>query len=119
MQAPDLTPIDFVPDTGARTSIIKRKYLEHYPRVNIKQASKDEQMEITGIGSTAIFAEHYIEDFPLTMQAVDGEIIRLYRRVYVVDKLPVPCIIGNNILRLNGVNIMFNDVLGDFAALRI
>ena len=119
MQAPDLTPIEFVPDTGAGVSLIKRKYLEHYRRVNIIQLDQDQHMKIDGVGSAAIFAEQAIDNFPLTLQAVDGEKIRLYGLVYVVDKLPVPCIIGNNILRPNGVNIMYDDVPGNYAALRI
>ncbi|KAI1676403.1 RVT-1 multi-domain protein [Pyrenophora tritici-repentis] len=106
MEAADLTPIDFVPDTGAGISLIRRDQLRHYPRVKEEQLNNKERMRIDGVSSTAIFADNVIREFPFTVQAVDGEKIRMYGQVYVVNKLPVPCIIGNNILKPNGINII-------------
>ena len=41
---------------------------------------------------------------PITLLVEDREIIYYYGEVHVVDKLPIPCIIGTRVLTPNNMN---------------
>ena len=79
--------------------------------------TRGRSISIAGVSEGLIKATEYVM-LPIVMQAQDGEKIRIYGEVHLVEQLPVPLLIGNNILQSNCMDIIWKSP-DDKPALRI
>jgi hypothetical protein len=89
---------------------MRRLIFRHcFPEIQIQQMSeiddKKGKFQIHGIKKIPISIRKFVE-LPIILLSDDGEEIRFQAKIYVVNRLPIDILLGNNFLRPNDINIL-------------
>ncbi|RMZ86659.1 hypothetical protein DV736_g6115, partial [Chaetothyriales sp. CBS 134916] len=102
---PDRNPLTCCVDTGAGISLLHRPCLEAFPDAVLRTMPDNKSVTVHGVGEGAVKTNEFVE-LPIHWLAQDGERIYQHLEVHVVDKLPIPCILGNNTIYPQRISIL-------------
>lgn len=110
LEAPDGRSIPFCVDSGAGLSLIRRAVLQSFPDVEIR-TMQDNSVTIHGVSEGNLNTKQFV-NLPISLKTQNGEIVTVVGEVHVVDNLPVPFIMGNNIRGPNRIDIVCDSPAG-------
>lgn len=110
IEAPDGQTIPICVDSGAGLSLIRREVLRSFPQTEV-QTMQNDSVTIHGVSKGNLKAKEFI-NIPITFISQEGRVIKLTGEAHIVDDLPVPFIIGNNIRVPNRIDIVCESPAG-------
>lgn len=105
LEAPDGKSILFCVDTGAGISLIRREVLASFPNIEVRTMTEDGSVRIHGVHEGQLDTNQYVI-LPITLKTRSGMELTIEGEVHVVDQLPVPLIMGNNLLVPHRIDVI-------------
>jgi hypothetical protein len=115
--------ISFCSNTDTGSSFMRRSIFRHcFPEIQIQQMpeidGKKNKLQIHGIKKISVSARKFVE-LPVILFSDDSEEIQFQTEIYIVDRLPIDILLGNNFFRPNDINILISLLINGLPALQM